>query len=349
MWVNALVGLVALVLLILSADAAVKRFVGLAHYFHLSTTFVGMTVISLATSIPEISAHLTASGGILAGTIDYQTGSAIVLGANIGSDVVQQTLILGIVVFAAGKLYFQRHFLWKNLGPMIGTTLMCIILGLDQSYSRLDGLILFSTFIAYTYYLYWDDRRHYKAHETVDPLTKNDCDEDMPMTSKEAWFFGFMSLVAMAVTVVSATVVLHITENIVARTGVGGSIIGVVTLGIASALPELMTAICGIKNKEHGISLGALVGSNITNPLVAIGGGALLSTYWVPRPLIIWDLPWETLTGMILFGILWFRKGKLGRGGSLYLIGLYFFYLYFRATYFSSDQYVSLVNSIPFI
>jgi len=57
----------------------------------------------------------------------------------------------------------------------------------------------------------------------------------------------------------------------------------------------------------------------------------------------MWDLPWETLTGMILFGILWFRKGKLGRGGSLYLIGLCFFYLYFRATY------VSLVNSIPLI
>ena len=76
--VNAIIGLVAMALLILAADEAVKRFVGLANYFKLSTTFVGMTVVSLATSIPEISAHMTASAGILAGSLDYQTSSAIV-------------------------------------------------------------------------------------------------------------------------------------------------------------------------------------------------------------------------------------------------------------------------------
>ena len=110
-------------------------------------------------------------------------------------------------------------------------------------------------------------------------------------------------------------------------------------MGIASALPELTTAISGIRNKEHGLSLGTLIGSNITNPLVAIGGGALVSTYWVPRPLIIWDLPWETVTGAVLLAILWFNKGRLGRKGSIYLICLYGFYLASRAAWFSEDTY----------
>lgn len=332
--VNILLGLVAMAILVLSSDQAVKRLEGLAIYFDLSTTFMGMTVVSLATSIPEISAHLTASVGILRGTLDREIASAVVLGANIGSDVIQQTLILGLVVFFAGSLYFRRYFMWKSMLPMVGTTLMCIILGLDREYSRLDGLILFTSFLAYTYYLYRDERKFYQE----DGAQKEE-QKDAPRTAGEAWLWAGIAVVSMTFTVLSAQIVLNITEFIVRTTGVGGSLIGVVTLGVASALPEFTTAISGIRNKEHGIPLGTLIGSNITNPLVAIGGGALLSTYWVPRPLVVWDLAWETATGLILIGIVWFRKGKLGRGSAIYLICLYFVYLILRATLFSSDSY----------
>lgn len=335
LWVNIAFGAVALVLLIVSADEVVKRLVGLADYFNLSTTFMGMTVVSLATSIPEISSHLTASVGILTGALDYEQSSAIVLGANIGSDVVQQTLILGIVVFFSNGLYFRRYFLWKSLLPMIGTTLMCLILGWDQSYSRIDGLILFGSFIAYTYYLYRDERKYFERDEEAEPKTKG-----VPQSGAEALKYAIIAVVGMGVTVMSANVVLHVTEFVVETTGIAGSLIGVVTLGVASALPELMTAIAGIRSKEHGISLGTLVGSNITNPLVAIGGGALVSTYWVPRPLIHWDLPWETLTGAILLGILWIRRGRLGKAGALYLMALYVVYLLGRTLIFQTDFYL---------
>jgi len=332
-----LIGVVGLVVLVVSADRAVDRLVGLANYFNLSTTFVGMTVVSLATSIPEISAHLTASFGILDKTLDYKVGSSIVLGANIGSDVVQQTLIMGIVVFLAGSLFFERSFLTKNMLPMIGTTLMCIILGFDGVYSRVDGAILFGSFIAYSYYLYRDDRRNTAASETV-ALQDDEVEEvEGPQTAREAATYAFSALLFMTLTIFAAEIVLNVTEKMVSYTGIGGSLIGVLTLGIASALPELTTAISGVRNKEQGISLGTLIGSNITNPLVAIGGGALVSTYFVPRPLITWDLPWETLTGLMLWVILWFRKGKIGKWGALYFVGIYFVYLYFRATVFAVD------------
>ena len=122
-----------------------------------------------------------------------------------------------------------------------------------------------------------------------------------PTSRREVLRDAGITIVLLAVIITCATIVLSATEFIVDRTGVGGSLIGVITLGLASALPELTTALAGIKHKEAGISLGTLVGSNITNPLLAIGGGALISRYAVPRPLITWDLPWETLTG-ICFG-----------------------------------------------
>lgn len=328
--VSVAVGIVALAILVLSSNLAVKKLVGVAMYFKLSVTFMGMTIFSLATSIPEITSHLVASIGILRGTMDYKIGSAIVLGANIGSDVVQQTLIMGIVVAFTGVLYFRRYFLWKSMIPMIGTTVMCLILGWDRSYSRLDGLILFGTFIAYTYYLYRDERKHYQK-------TEEEEHHDVPENMRQVIRDSLIACGAMVFTIGGAQLVLSITEMIVQMTGVGGSLIGVVTLGVASALPELTTALSGIKYKAHGVSIGTLVGSNITNPLVAIGGGALVSTYWVPQPLLHWDLPWETITGMILWAILWFSKGKLGKWGAVYLIGLYVLYVTLRMLFFAVD------------
>jgi cation:H+ antiporter len=333
--VNIALGLLAMALMVLSSNEVVRRLVGLARYFDLSATFMGMTVLSLATSIPEISSHLTASVGILTGSLDYQQSSAIVLGANIGSDVIQQTLILGIVVCLSGGLRFRRYFWWKSIIPMIGTTVMCLILGWDQSFSRWDGLILFGTFVAYTYYLYVDERKYFSPEKEQEAEEK-----DVPRSRQEAVIYGLIALAGMVITVLSASIVLHVTEFVVDRTGIGGSLIGVMTLGVASALPELTTALAGVRAKAQGISLGTLVGSNITNPLVAIGGGALVSGYWVPRPLIQWDLPWETLTGLALLVILILTKGKLSKHGAIYLMVLYFVYMIGRAAFFASDAYL---------
>jgi cation:H+ antiporter len=326
-------GSVALVVLVLSANTAVKKMVDLAEYFKLSATFMGMTVVSLATSIPEITAHLTASGGILAGTLDYEIGSAIVLGSNIGSDIVQQTLILGMVVWVAGALYFRRYFLWKSMIPMIATSTLCIFLALDGTFSRIDGLILFALFVGYTYYLYVDERRYYSASEK----TEEENPAPAIKTPGQAWAAGAVTVGMMLATVLAAQAVLGVIERVVSATGVGGSLIGVVTLGVASALPELTTALAGARNNAHGISLGTLIGSNITNPLVAIGLGAIVSTYYVPRPLVAYDLPWATVSGALLLGYLLWHKGRIGRWGAVYFVAMYALYITFRALFFAVD------------
>ena len=335
-WILIITGVLSLAVLVISANIAVVKFTGLANFFRLSTTFVGVTVVSLATSIPEIASHYTASVGILSGVLDYRVSSAVVLGANIGSDVIQQTLILGMVIFIAGTLHFKRYFLWKSMIPMIGTTLMCIILGVDGTYSRLDGAILFGTFFLYMIFLYYDEKKYYKAEENG--YSKDgEPPENTPRNGKEAWQYLGVALLAMAATILSAMFTLQITEVIVARTGLGGSMLGVITLGIASALPEMTTALSGIRNGDSGIPLGTLVGSNITNPLVAIGGGALISTYWVPDALVRWDLPWEALTGALLWVILWFNKGDAGKKTAIYLTLLYFVFVTLRAIFFGTD------------
>ncbi len=335
LWLVIFIGFLMLVVLVLSANKTVEKIIGIANYFKLSGTFMGMTVLSFATSIPEISSHYIASISILRGTLDYRIGSAIVLGSNIGSDVVQQTLILGIIVLIAGSLYFRKYVLTKYLIPMIATSILCLILGLDGSFSRVDGAILFLTFIAYNYYLYKDERKFYK--EADNSIQSEKMEGKVPNSLKEVFKDALFTLGLLLIVVLAASVVLNVTEIVVQRTGVGGSLIGVLTLGVASALPELTTALAGLRHKEHGISLGTLIGSNITNPLVAIGGGAIISTYAAPRPLLLWDLPWGTITGALLWLILWRNHGKLGKKEGIYLIVMYFVYITVRAVFFSVD------------
>ncbi|MFB6294179.1 MAG: sodium:calcium antiporter, partial [Candidatus Nanohaloarchaea archaeon] len=254
--------------------------------------------------------------------------SATVLGGNIGSDVVQQTLVVGIVVFVFAweqgrKFEFEEMFLKRDYLPMIGTTLMTLMLAWDGVLSRIDGLVLVGSFVGYMYYLYRGRGVHYA--NTTEPSSHVRRDAGIVV--------GGMVLVLL-----SARVVLDVTAMVVEVTGLGGSLVGVMTLGIASALPEMFTALHGIRYGSSGISLGTLIGSNITNPLLAIGSGAVLSTYWVPRPLVLWDLPMETITaGLLLAYLLFVSDRKLGWKGGVYLIGLYLFYVIVRFSFFAVD------------
>ncbi len=200
---------------------------------------------------------------------------------------------------------------------------MAWYLSWDGIVSRLDGLVLVGAFAGYMYYLYRtrDDR----FNQTNDP-------------SDNVRMDILVVVVAMATVLASAHIVLQVTERLVAATGLGGSIIGVTTLGIVSALPEMFTALEGIRQKASGISLGTLIGSNVTNPLLGYGFGALIPTYWVPRPLVLWDLPVETVTAAVMLAYLLFVSDrKLRWKGGILLILMYVGYVLIRFSYFAAD------------
>lgn len=347
----ALVGVVAIVSLVLSARIVVRKLVRLAKYHGLSEVVLGMTVVSVGTSLPEIAAHLVASYRIVSGVGDPKPISAAVLGGNIGSDVVQQTLILGLVVLTVGGFRFSRTFLWRDYLPMIGTTFVTLLFAWDGMFTRLDGVVLMTLFVAYMYYLY----------TTRDELLQ---EQGTAPASEHPRRDGTVAFVALLAVVLSAHFLFQSVEFFVRKTGLAGSLLGVLVLGLGAASPEMTTAITGLRDGAEGISLGTLIGSNITNPLLGIGLGASISTYYVPKPLIYWDLPMETATAGILLTYLLFKddvgtavgamaekhgfdgakttfesveERYLGRVGAGMLIVLYFVYLFVRITVFPRD------------
>lgn len=357
---NAVIGLISIVMIVFGAEKVVEKMEGVAKYYDVSEVVIAMTIVSVGTSLPEIALHMVGSFNILAdpGNIaKFQTISATVLGSNIGSDVVQQTLVLGLVVMSAAFMHnsrnfrFSRKFLIRDYAPMMGTTLMTLILAWDGLLSRLDGVILFGSFVAYMYYLYTTRGEKLERQGSAKPSTR-------PRYDLVAGVL-FMILV-----IYSAEIFLRVVELGIQATGLSGSMIGVATIGIISAMPEMVTAISGLRQGAEGLSLGTLIGSNITNPLLAIGAGSIVSTYAVPRPLVLWDLPMETATAAFLLVYL-LNKDKIGNAiaplfgalgmariqqrfentenqvltmaGAFLLVLLYVFYMYVRWTYFKVD------------
>jgi cation:H+ antiporter len=136
-----------------------------------------------------------------------------------------------------------------------------------------------------------------------------------------------VSLAAMAVVLAAAFVALAAVEDLVADLALGGSMAGVVTIGLASALPELSTVLESVRRKAPNVAVGTLVGSNVVNPLVAVGLGGVVSTYRVPPAVVWWDLPFKLVAGVAFLAWVTRSGGRVRRRDGIALVVAYFVYV----------------------
>src|SRR3989338_1778145 len=115
---NVIIGIVAIVFLVFIADKVIEKSIKVSKKLGISQIFIGLTVISIGTSLPEITTGVIGSLNILQGKINPLIASGTVLGTNIGSDIVQQSLIMGIVgllaVLHSRVIQVRRDFLKKD-------------------------------------------------------------------------------------------------------------------------------------------------------------------------------------------------------------------------------------------
>ena len=314
------VGAVALYTLVTAASRAIDRLVGLAKHYHVSELLVGMTVLAAGTSLPELGSHLVASIGIVSGTLDYRTTSAVVIGGNLGSSSVQQFLLIGVLLIGYGSVELSERFVRESYLPMLATFAVTLALLWDGTVGRLDGAILLALYGAYVAVSVAtrERTRTIRAPSSVDPRRD-----------------GLVAAGLLVLVLLAATVVLSVVESVVALLDLGGSTVGVVTIGVAAALPELTAVVDAIRRQAPNVALGTLVGSNIVNPLVGLGLGGVVSTYYVPSAVVLWDLPFKLLVGAGVLGWAWYvNDGALTRAEGISLLGLYFAFVIGRLLLF---------------
>lgn len=312
-------GALALAVLVASASVAVERLLALATRYDVADVVVGATVLAVGTSLPEVSASLAASGGIVAGTLDPDVAAATVLGGVLGSATLQQTLLVGLLVLGYGRVELSRPFVRVTYLPTLAGFALLLALGLDGSLSRSDGAILLFAFAAATAYA--TVRRPGAAAATAPASRRPGRDVAVAVG-------------ALALVIVSSYAVLAAVTSLVTVSRLGGSTVGVVTLGLAAALPELATVRESVARRTPGLALGTLVGSNLVNPLLALGGGAVVSTYRVPPSVTLWDLPVKLLVGVAILGVVRRSDRSLGRREGFALVGAYLLFLAGRVLLF---------------
>jgi cation:H+ antiporter len=320
LWPLVSVGAVALYTLVTAASRAIDRLLALAAYHDLDEVLVGMTILAIGTSLPELSSHLVASLGILSGTLDYQIASALVIGGNVGSSTVQQLLLVGVLLIGYGSVGLTRNFVRDSYFPMLGAIAVTLALSWDAVITRLDGLLLLVAYVGYV---------------TVRVTRRERTQSLKERASVNPRYDALLAFALLVLVLLSASLMLSVAEIVVEGLALGGSMIGVVTIGVAAALPELTVVMDSIRRRSPNVALGTLVGSNIVNPLVGIGLGGVLSTYAVPSAVVVWDLPFKLAAGVGL--LVWARfvkDGTLTRTEGGYLLGLYFLFVVGRLLLF---------------
>ena len=322
MSIEFLVLITSIAVIIFLADLVVKGALELGKHYGWSGTFIGLTILSVGTSIPEIMSAIIGSINILQNPQSLEVISGLIIGQNVGSDIFQQSFILATVGLI-GTIIVVKKNLFKEIGGLIAGASLFWLFSMDGLLTRIEGFILFASYIGYLIYL--NNKRARKKKSAKYHLNKG-----------EVLRNSIIILISFIIMAIAADQVLDNSEKLVATLPISASFLGVLLLGVASALPEFTTALVGIFRKEKGVSTGVLIGSNITNPLFGLGLGSLISSYVVPKVTIIYDLPFKIGTALLI-GYFLIRNEKIEKKEAIFLIILFIGYLYIRNTHFPID------------
>ncbi len=147
-----LIVIAGVITVLLTARYVVAASIKIAKYFNLSDEFIGMTILAIGTSLPEIITHVVGSYKIVTHPEQINEISALVVGANVGSDVFQQNFLVGLVA-AAAVLTVQSKHLLKDIGGLVGASIILLLFSYNGIISRLEGIVLFLGYILYLYLL----------------------------------------------------------------------------------------------------------------------------------------------------------------------------------------------------
>ena len=308
----------------------------IADRFNISHIMVGLTILSIGTSLPEIAVSIMGGFDKLLGIDPNIDG--IVIGNKVGSFLTQITLIIGIL--AVSHPIFVSKWELRREGPMLFiSVLIFLFFSWDGILTQFEALIMILIYFIYLSLVIWSERHLAKGKLKAEYLKKERLDavsfEPVESPRKESstprdigiLLFGLIILVIAAeFTLLSAHDIskeFHIPENV----------IGILIVGFGTSLPELIADLTAIRRGSFGIAIGDILGSNICDILLATGAGAVIVNFNVPMIILIFDIPVLFLALALVLYLLWSEKTLKRWEGSL-LIGFYCAYTILKLTMF---------------
>ena len=301
--------LIGFILLILGGNWLLKSAVSISLGLKIPKIIIGMTVVSFATSAPELIVSINSA---VNGYPDLALGNVI------GSNIANLALVLGITLLIAEMDVHKSFFTTSWPVMMAASILFFLFLRNDYLISDFEGLIFVLFLIFFLVYLF-----RFQNDEIIDDLPE---DVDLLTSYKTFTFFllGSVGLWGGSEMLITGATDLAITL------GVGERLIGVTVVSVGTSIPELAASIIAVLKKEKAISLGNLVGSNIFNILAVVGITSLITPIPANDHVIYTnDIYWMLLVSMVLpILVLLPKKMELKRKSGIILLLLYVVFLY---------------------
>jgi cation:H+ antiporter len=261
MLVNILYLVVGLAVLVWSADRFVYGAAAFARNLGLPPMLIGLTIVAMGSSAPEMFVAATAS---MEGMSDTAIGNVL------GSNVANITLILGITALL-GALSVTSETLKREIPLMIAATVLAGFLLHDGVLSRIDGLILLGAFFALMGYLIYQAL----SNKSADAFT-DESDAEIPK-GVPTWRAVFWIVVGMVLLPLSADWMVDGAVGIAKTFGLSDLVIGLTIIAVGTSLPELAACVAGVMKKEHDLAIGNIVGSNVFNILAVMALPGLIA------------------------------------------------------------------------
>ena len=258
---NSLLVIAGLALLIWGADRFVHGAAACARNLGVAPLLIGLTVVALATSAPEILVSVVAA-------LDNQPGLAI--GNAIGSNIVNVGLVLGITAIVR-PIKLESATLRREMPALLAVSLLTVSLFLDSFLSRVDGLVMLTGLVIVMVWLARLGMRS-AANDPIKMDYEAEIPSDVSMPMAIIWL-----VIGFAILLVGAKMLEHGAVGIAEQLGVSEVVIGVTIVALGTSLPELAVSVASALKGEYGLAIGNIVGSNIFNLLAVIGAAATIA------------------------------------------------------------------------
>ena len=265
MAVNILLIALGFVLLVKGADFLVDGASGVAKRFHIPEIIIGLTIVSIGTSMPELFVSITSA-------IDGYSDMAI--GNVIGSNLCNLLLILGISA-AINPIIFKKETKLIEIPICLGVSIVFLILAnIGNSISRIDAIILIALFIGFICYTIMMAKKGEDFDEISEEEKQRSADEGKKRKIIVNIIYIIVGIIALKI---GGDLVVEHSEKIAKMFNVSDKIIGLTIVAIGTSLPELVTSVTAALKKNSDIAIGNIIGSNIFNMLLIIGAAAVIS------------------------------------------------------------------------
>ncbi|MBT7850211.1 MAG: calcium/sodium antiporter [Flavobacteriaceae bacterium] len=296
-------------LLVIGGEFLVRASVALSFKFNISKMVIGLTVVSFATSLPELLVSLNAA---------LNDSPSIAINNVIGSNIANIGLVLGITALI-GTIYVDKTFYKINWpAMMVFSFLLYYFLYNDFKLDAVEGAVLFLSLLLFIAYLL-KQSDGIETDDSIDTLTmiSNFKIVIWLMIGGVALFFGAKWLVDGAVVIAQ-------------KIGVSEAVISVSIIAVGTSIPELAASVIAVIRKEKAISLGNLIGSNIFNIGSVLGLTAMIKPIVVEDTEILSrDVVWMLLfAGLLLPLTLFFKRHEIKKIEGFLLVFLYGVFIY---------------------